>query len=201
MDYYILSDNDKEFFIEINKDTFRTRIEFNWIPEENFKGVAVGCNYNFKGHPVGFLKDNGIVKRLIEGKKNRAIFTIKETDTIIQAGPRLIKDFEPVKDYRSEGFASHDILSGLHCHIGKKKSGNYLVGFTENFTFNQIINKYQDLRAEEAIKLPGLKSCSYVFKSRVQNIQYGVIPIPVALIFEPRLNKVGDFFSDVSEPI
>jgi hypothetical protein len=201
MEYRVLSFSDEECFIEISKNTFRTRIELNWSPDEDFTGIAVGCNYNFKGHPVGFLKDNGLIVSQIDGRRNRGIFEISDTNTIIQAGPSLVIDKEPQKDFKKEGFATHYILSGLHSHLGKKKSGNYVVGFTKKKTFNQMIKKYQELNAEDAIKLPGLKSCSFLFKTKARTYQEGVFPIPVALIFESRADEFGNIFSDISEPI
>ena len=201
MDYKIISNSEEECFIEVIKNSFRTRIELDWTPEKNFSGVAVGCNYSFKGHPVGFLKDNGLVRSVIDGRRQRAVFCVDETDTIIQAGPSLLIDEEPQKDFKAGGFATHFILSGLHSHIGKKKNGNYIIGFTNKLTFNQMIEKYQSLQAEDAIKLPGLKYCSYIFQSRMQTVKHGLFPIPVALIFEPRIKEAGNLLNDVTEPV
>lgn len=121
MEYKIITNSDEECFIEITKNTFRNRIEFDYTPPEDFYGVAIGCNYSYKGHPLGFIKDNGSIVSQINGKTQRGLFCINETDTIIQAGPSLLIDNEPQKDYKAEGFSSHFILSGLHSHIGKKK--------------------------------------------------------------------------------
>ena len=140
MQYRILTKSEEECFIEVTENTFRTRIEFDYTPEEDFYGIAVCCNYHFKGHPIGYLKDNGLVKKQIDGYKNRPIFTIE--DTIIQAGPTLIKNEFPHKDYISEGFSAHQILKGFQCHIGKKQSGNYVLGFTKNYKFSDLCNKY-----------------------------------------------------------
>lgn len=198
MDKKILLISDEECFIEITKNTFRNRIEYDWTPEENFEGVAVGCNYSFKGHPIGFLKDNGDVKSKIDGRRQRAVFCIDETETIIQAGPSFLIDNEPQKDFKKEGFATHYILSGLHCHIGRKKSGNYVVGFTSNLTFNQLIAKYQELNVDDAIKLPGLKQCSFYATTSKSTLQHGLFPIPVALIFEPRRKEFAHLFSNLA---
>lgn len=198
MEYKIITNSDEECFIEITKNTFRNRIEFNYTPPEDFYGVAIGCNYSYKGHPLGFIKDNGSIVSQINGKTQRGLFCINETDTIIQAGPSLLIDNEPQKDYKAEGFSSHFILSGLHSHIGKKKSGNYILGFTKLLTFNQMIEKYQTLFVEDAMKLPGLKLCSFYFANTRQEIKHGTFPIPVALIFEPRLKEVAHLLNDIS---
>ena len=197
MDYRIIANSEDECFIEVVKNSFRTRIDLDWTPEENVSGVAVGCNYNFKGHPVGFLKDNGLVRSVINGRRQRGVFCIEDTDTIIQAGPSLLINEEPQKDFKAEGFATHFILSGLHSHIGRKKSGNYIVGFTSKLTFNQMIEKYQSLNAEDAIKLPGLKYCSFIFQSTMQTVKHGLFPVPVALIFEPRLKEVSNLLDNI----
>jgi len=58
MNYKILTQSEDELFIEVTRATFRTRIVFDFVPDKDFYGIAVGCNYSFKGNPVGFLKDN-----------------------------------------------------------------------------------------------------------------------------------------------
>ncbi len=189
MQYKIVESSEDTFMMEITQNSFRTRIELDWTPEENFKGVAVSCNYHFKGHPIGFLKDNRLIRKQIDGRKQRALFSIDDTESMIQAGPSLIVNGEPKKNFKDEGFATHYILKGLHAHIGRKNSGNYILGFTEKCTFNEMIKKYEDLHCEHAIKLPGLKQFSFYFKSVKQTIQKGVFPIPVALIFESRLDE------------
>ena len=199
MEYKILNKTEDECFIEIIKDTFRTRIEFDWVPEENFKGVAVCCNYHFMGNPVGFIKDNGLVRSKNVGNRKRPLFVIN--DTIIQAGPTLISNCEMKKDYISEGFHSRHILSGFHAHIGVKKSGNYVLGFTKKTTFVELVNKYAALNVENAIKLPGYNKGMFLFQSTQQTIKEGLFPCPSALIFESRLNYVGDLLSEVPQPI
>ena len=197
MDYRFLSKTNEECFIELTENTFRTRLAFNFKPSEDFIGIAVCCNYHFKGHPLGYLKDNGLVMRQIEGHRKRACFAIG--DTIIQAGPALIVNGQKKKnkEYIEEEFSTHYILKGLHVHIGRKKSGNIVVGFTHNLTFGQIIDKYDNLNTTEAIKLPGLKQGSFVFKSKSQTITSGLEIMPIALIFEPCIEKVGNLFSEI----
>lgn len=188
MDYNILSKNDKECFIEIVRDTFRNRIEFNYTPDDNFKGIVVCCNYSFKNHPVGFIKDNGLIRSNIMGYQKRPIFEIN--DTIIQAGPTLIRDSEAFMDYESENIDPRRILSGYHAHIGYKKSGNIIVGYTADYSLRMIVNRYLDLHAVDAIKLPGLKEGAFYFSSTVQTLKTGIYPIPAALVFESKLKKV-----------
>jgi hypothetical protein len=195
MQYRIIKNTQDTFLMEITQNSFRTRIEFDWTPEEDFKGVAVCCNYHFKGNPIGFLKDNRLIRKQIDGKTERALFKIEDTDSMIQAGPSLIVEGKPKKNFKDEGFATHHILKGAHAHIGIKNSGNYVIGFTEQCTFNEMINTYQELNCLNAIKLPGLKQFSFYFKSVKQKIEKGVFPIPVALIFEPRLDNLDEILS------
>ena len=197
VDYRFLSKTNEECFIELTENTFRTRIAFNFKPDDDFIGIAVCCNYHFKGHPIGHIKDNGLILRQIDGYKKRACFAIGET--AIQAGPALIEEgkCKKNKEYFKEGFATHHILKGLHVHIGQKKSGNTDIGFSNNLTFGEIIKKYENLNTIEAIKLPGLKRGAFLFQSKVQKISQGLETIPVALIFEPRLEKVGNLFSEI----
>lgn len=197
MDYNFLRRDPDEVFIEIVSGSFRTRIEFDWTPEDDFEGVALVCNYHFKGHAIGLIKDNGLMISTIPGKKERPVFKIPETESLIQAGPVLVKDYEPI--YNSKGFASKSILSGPHCHIGRKRSGNYIVGFTRKYTPLEIANKYKELNAQEAIKLPGMeKSVGFYFKSRLRTLKEGTIPFPVALIFESPLKKLTHLSGEIS---
>jgi hypothetical protein len=197
MECKIITNSDEECFIEITKNTFRNRIEYDWTPDENFIGLAVACNYNFKGHPLGFLKDNGKIKSQISGNKKRAIFQIEETETMIQAGPTLVRDFQATKNFKEEGFSSHYILSGPHSHIGRKKNGNYILGFTSKHTFNQMISEYLDFKVDDAIKLPGLASCCFFIRTKNKTIQQGAFPAPVVLIFESKRNKLTDIINDI----
>lgn len=192
MEYNILCHNKEEMFIELTRETYRTRIEFNWTPEENFHGIAVCCNYHYKGHPLGYLKDNALVRRQVDGKKQRGIFIIPDTNTVIQAGPKFLESNVVNKNFRKEGIATHEILKGFHVHIGKRKSGNIIVGYTLNSTFSQIIKKYRDMFVYDAIKLPGHRNGSFILRTRLQYIQHGLVPIPVALIFESPLKKPAD---------
>lgn len=192
MEYNILKHNKEEMFVELTRQTYRTRIEFNWVPEENFSGVAVCCNYHYKGHPLGYIKDNSLVMRQIDGKKQRGIFLIPDTNTVIQAGPKFIESNITNKDFKKEGIATHEILKGFHVHLARRKSGNLIVGYTLNSTFHEIIAKYRNIHVYDAIKLPGHKNGAFIFKTKAQYVQYGLVPIPVALIFEPRLKKVTD---------
>ncbi len=196
MEYRILEKNDDDFFLEITRESFRTRIEFDFTPPDDFKGIAVCCSYSFKGNPVGYIKDNGLVRNPISGYKQRPLFQIE--DTIIQAGPSLIKNSEPFKDYLSEGFDQRMILSGFHAHIGRKTSGNIVIGFTKKTTFVNLVNKYASLLTTEAIKLPGLGKGGFYFRSKHQTIQEGVFPLPAALILEPKRDKVGDLFREIT---
>lgn len=196
MDYRFLSKTEDELFIEVTRNTFRTRIEFDYTPAEDFKGIAVCCNYSFMGNPIGYIKDNGLTRNQISGFKNRPLFQIE--DTIFQAGPSLIKDGEPFKDYKSEGFHERFILSGFHAHIGRKDSGNLVIGFTKKMTFVSMVNKYASLNVVEAIKLPGHNKGAFCFKSKFQTISEGTIPMPVALILEPKRDKVGDLFREIT---
>jgi hypothetical protein len=193
MDYKIIKNTENEFFVEVDKDSFRTKIVFDFIADENFKGIAVCCSYNFKGQAVGFLKDNGLIVSKVHGKHNRPIFRID--DTIIQAGPTLLENFEPSKRYQEEGFSSHEILKGTHTHIGQKKFGNYIIGFTKDSTLSEIIKKYQEFNVQNAIKLPGLKQVGFHFKSSHQVISVGSTPMSAALIFESRLKEVTNLNS------
>jgi hypothetical protein len=43
MEHKILKHNEEECFIELINNDFRTKIEFNFNPNENFKGLAVCC--------------------------------------------------------------------------------------------------------------------------------------------------------------
>ncbi len=196
MDYRVLEKTEDQCFIEVIKDTYRTRIEFDYTPSEDFKGIAVCCSYSFKGNPVGYLKDNGLVRNGISGYRQRPLFELG--DTIIQAGPSLIKEGEPFKDYLSEGFDQRAILSGFHAHIGRKESGNIVVGFSKKLTFVSMVNKYAELFTTEAIKLPGHKKGAFYFKSKYRIVKEGVYPTPAALIIEPKLNKVGDLFREIT---
>jgi hypothetical protein len=187
VEYKILKNNDEEFFIEIQKNTFSHKILLDFTPDDDFYGLAICCNYHYKGHPVGFLKDNGLVVSTIPGKKMRPGFEIE--NTIIQAGPTLIENFDHKKNYKDEGFCTHDIISGLHVHIGQKKFGNFIVGLTRKSTLSEIIQKYDDFSVQNAIKLPGGKQAGFYFRSSHQIIQEGLIPMPVALIFESGRKK------------
>lgn len=190
MEHKLLKHNEDEFFIEIIRDTFRTKIMLNYEPDEKFKGIAVACNYHFKGHPIGYLRDNNLVIKQIDGRVQRATFEIGES--AIQAGPTLVENFEPIRNFKSEGFATHYILKGLHSHIGLKKSGNIIFGFTRNNTLKEITDKYIDLHVQNAIKLPGLKQCSFFCNLGAQYVKEGAFPIPVALVIEARLNSVSN---------
>ena len=190
MNYIILKNTEEEFFLEIEKNSFRNKIMFDFVPEENFKGVAICCSYNFKGKAIGFLKDNDLIVHKIKGKENRPLFYIDKS-TIIQAGPTLIKNFKPIKKYQEEGFSTHDILKGPHAHIGQKKSGNYILGFTKSCTFSEIIKKYEHYNAENAIKLPGLNQIGLYFKTKKQTICIGNLPMTAALCFEDKLNEIN----------
>lgn len=190
VNHKLLTHNEDEFFIEIVRDTFRTKIMMDFEPDENFKGIAVCCNYHFKGHPIGYLRDNNLVIKQIDGRMQRATFEIGES--VIQAGPTLVENFEAVRDFKSEGFATHYILKGLHSHIGLKKSGNIVFGFTRKNTLKEITDKYMDLSTQNAIKLPGLKQCSFFCNLGTQYIKEGVFPIPVALVIEARLHSVSN---------
>jgi hypothetical protein len=189
MNYTILKNTEEEFFVEIERNTFRTKIIFDFIPEEDFKGIAICCSYNFQGKAIGFLKDNGLIVHKIDGKPNRPIFHID--DTIIQAGPTLIENFEPVRNFQTEGFSTHDILSGPHAHIGQKKFGNYILGFTKSCTLSEITKKYQDYNIQNAIKLPGLKQVGLYFKSSHQTVSFGNLPMTAALCFESKFKDVS----------
>ena len=190
MNYVFISKNDQECFIEFEIDTFRTRIEFNFTPDDNFKGLAISCCYSFKNHPIGFIKDNGLIRTETIGYRQRPLFEIN--DTMFQAGPTLISESKPFKDFTNEGFDERKILSGFHAHIGRKQSGNIIVGYSANYTLGQMINRYQELFAVEAIKLPGLKEGAFFFRSSRQTIKAGFYPMPCALIFEPRIEKVNN---------
>ena len=188
MEYKIWKNNENEFFVELIKNKFRTRIEFDFVPPDDFKGIAVSCNYDYKGHPIGFLKDNGLVLSNITGRVSRPIFDIDET--YIQAGPTLVENHEINKDFLREGFSAGEIISGLHAHIGNKKTGNYVLGFTRSNTLSEIANKYKsDYHCQYAIKLPGFKRCGFYFKSSNQTIKVGTFPIKAALIFESRIKN------------
>ena len=121
MEYRYWEQNSENFFIELKKGTFMTKIKLNFTPPDDFIGLAVGCNYHYMGHPKGYLRDNGLVIQQIKGKET-GIFKID--DTIIQAGPILVEDGVQAINYLKQGFASHSIVSGLHVHMGEKKSGN-----------------------------------------------------------------------------
>jgi len=188
MNYRIRENSSKAFLIELKLNTFRTRIEFNYTPPENFSGIAVACNYNFRGHPIGFIKDNGLVKRQFDGHRHRSLFY--KYDTCIQAGPALIKDSKACghKDFVKESFSTHYIVGGFHSHIGRKKSGNIIIGCTYEDSLVKIIKRYKKIHATEAIKLPGLSQASFYCNIKQYTLKEGVFPIPVALVFETRLN-------------
>jgi len=198
MDYEILRNNQEEFISEIKSNTFRTRIVFDFEPEKKFKGFAVGCNYSYKGNPLGFLKDNGKKLTTTIGKRKTSVFEIE--DTVIQAGPTLIDCQEKMIEWRKEYFYSNEIIKGFHAHIGVKKNGNILIGFTDNKTLGKIADIYLEYHALSAIKLPGHNVGSFYFKSRVQEIKRGLFPIPIALIIEPKLefSAAFDDFSDLA---
>jgi|694.fasta_scaffold09792_17 hypothetical protein len=199
MKYLKKINRDHEFYAEIFRDTFRTRIVFDFMPDENFKGFAVGCNYSFCGNPIGYLKDNGKSLTNVTGKRKTSVFEIE--DTVIQAGPTLVDCFEKMINWRKEGFISHDVLRGFHPHIGKKKTGNIILGYTTTKTPLSIAKQYMKFTVLSAIKLPGLRKGSFYFKSSHQEIKIGLFPIPVALIIEPKLesktslDKLGQFLS------
>lgn len=195
MEYQILKHNDEEFFCEFFRDTFRSRILFNFTPDENFRGLAVGCNYSFKGHPIGFLKDNGLIISQVNKNNQRCIMNIEEC--AIQAGPTLVEDYEKFTKFIAEKFSTNDIVSGFHVHIGKKRLGNYIIGYTNKSTMSQISEKYISYNVLDAIKLPGLKKGSFYWKSSKQEIKLGKFPIPVALTFEPRLDEFTDFQGEI----
>jgi len=195
VEYQILKHNDEEFFCEFYRGTFRCRILFDFLPDENFRGLAIGCNYSFNGHPKGFLKDNGLIISQVNTSNKRCIMNIE--DCAIQAGPTLVEDFEKFTKYLAEKFSTNDTVSGFHVHIGKKKMGNYIVGFTKSANLSQISDKYIAYNVLDAIKLPGLKKGSFYWKSSRQEIKLGKFPIPVALTFEPKLNESGDYIGEI----
>ena len=121
MQYQILKHNDAEFFCEFTRNTFRSRVIFDFTPEKDFKGLAIGCNYSFKGHPIGFLKDNGLIISQIQKSNQRCVMIVD--DCAIQAGPTLVEDFEIFTNYKAEKFSARELLKGFHVHIGKKKIG------------------------------------------------------------------------------
>ena len=186
MDYRIIENNEEGIFIEVPDGTFRTRIELNFDPPSDFHGIAVGCNYNYKGHPIGKLIDNNLVIGKIQAKTNHCTFEVGYSE--IQAGPTLIENFTKQNKIKNEGFSNRQIAGGLHMHIGKKKFGNYIIGCTYNLTFRKIADKYEELNAQNAIKLPGLENGSFLFKNKVNELRRGVFPIPVALVIEARKN-------------
>jgi len=179
MEYRYWEHNDDNFFIELTKGAFSTKIKMNFEPPEDFIGLAVGCNYHYNGHPIGYLKDNGLLIQQIKGKET-GLFVID--DTIIQAGPILVEDDYPRKDYREQGFSATHILSGLQVHIGQKKSGNILIGMTKKNTYAQIIKKYCDYNTTYALKLPGRNQGSFYYKSEFKEVREGLFPIPCALV-------------------
>lgn len=188
MKYTIYKNNPQGFFMELADGTYRTKILFNFTPDDTFYGVAVGCSYLKNNHPVGYLKDNDKLVTQIPGKEERPYFTIG--GTVIQAGPTLIKDKIPLRrKYTTEGFSSHDVVAGIHCHIGRKKSNNLIIGMTREATFSDIVTHYEEFHCENAIKLAGLKSARFYFRSRIQKIQEGEFPFPVALVFQSLLEK------------
>lgn len=182
MEYKIISSDVNNFFVEIKDETFDTKILFNYTPESNFLGLAVGCNYSYKGNPIGYLKDNGLLLTKIPGHVCRPLFAFD--NTVIQAGPTLLENFEPQFDWKKEKFNAQDIVSGFHAHVGQKKSGNYVFGMTTKLSFQKIIQEYQSHNVQNAIKLPGLNKGSFYFKSRDYLIKEGLFPIPVALVIE-----------------
>lgn len=189
MDYRILKNNENEFFIEITRETFRTRIEFEFTPEDDFRGVAISCSYDFKGHPIGYLKDNGLYLTKITGHSTRPLFHIDETS--IQAGPTLVDNFEINKNFQKEGFSTNELISGFHPHIGQKKLGNYVLGFTKKNTLSEIAKKYkEEYTCQYAIKLPGEKRGGFYFRSSSQTVSEGCLPIKVALIFESKIDNL-----------
>jgi hypothetical protein len=197
MQYTIFKNTPDEFISEITAKSFRTRIVFDFEPYDGFKGFAVGCNYSYKGNPLGFLKDNGKNLTQTIGKRKTSVFEID--DTVIQAGPTLVDCQEKLIEWKKENFYSNEIIKGFHVHIGIKKNGNILMGFSENRTLGKIANLYLEHHALSAIKLPGLKVGSFCFKSMSQEIKKGLFPIPVALIIEPKLecSSTLNEFSDL----
>ncbi len=188
VEYRIWKNTEEECFIELTKDKFRTRIEFNWSPPENFRGIAVSCNYDYKGQPIGFLKDNGKLLPTAIGHETRPIFNIDET--YFQAGPTLVENFEINKSFSKEGFSTNELIAGLHAHIGNKKYGNFVVGFTKSLKLYDIANKYKkEHSCQYAMKLPGFKRCAFYFASSNQVIKIGTFPIAAALIFESRIEN------------
>ena len=196
MEYQILRHNDDEFFCEFSRNSFRSRVLFDFTPEPNFVGLAIGCNYSFKGHPIGFLKDNGLIISQINKNNQRCVMEVD--NCTIQAGPTLVEDYEKFTKFAAEKFSTNDYVSGFHVHIGKKKMGNFVIGFTRKATMAQISDKYIEFKALDAIKLPGHKKGSFYFKSSKQEIKEGLFPIPVALTFEPRLNESGNLSGEVA---
>lgn len=190
MEYRYHEQTEDSFFIEFTQDTFRTKIVLNFEPDEDFIGLAVCCNYNYNGHPIGYLKDNSQVIQQIKGK-NTFIFDIG--DTGFQAGPTLVEDFKPRMDYREQGFSAGHILSGLQVHIGRKKFGNILIGMTKKLTYRQLVDKYVSYTIEDAIKLPGGKQAgAFYYKSDHKEVKEGTFPIVCALVIEPRLKETSN---------
>jgi hypothetical protein len=193
MEYTIHRNNEDEFLIEIQKDSFSTKIVFDFEPDENFYGLAICCNYHKNGHPIGFLKDNGLIVSGIEGKKFRPSFEVG--DSVIQAGPTLIENFIQQKRYKEEEFSTGEIVPGLHLSIGQKKFGNYVVLLTRKAALNVITEKLEKMSCQNAIKLPGLKKIGFYFRSKHQIVKEGLFPMPVALIFCPRIEKNTNLLS------
>ena len=195
MDYTIHRNNQDEFLIEILRDSFSTKIAFDFDPGNNFYGLAVCCNYHKNGHPVGLLKDNGLIVSKIEGKKFRPSFEVG--NSVIQAGPTLIENFEKQKRVKAEEFSTGEIVSGIHVSIGQKKFGNYVIILTKNASLGEITEKLAAMNCQNAIKLPGLKQVGFYFRSTHQVVKYGNFPMPVALVFCPRLQKHADLLSQI----
>jgi len=193
MEYTIHRNNEDEFLIEIQKDSFSTKIVFDFEPGDNFYGLAICCNYHKNGHPIGFLKDNGLIMTKIEGKKFRPIFEVG--NSIIQAGPTLLENFQIQKRFKEEEFSASELSPGCHVSIGQKKFGNYIVLLTKKCLLSGITKKLDEMNCQNAIKLPGLNQVGFYFRSTHQIVKAGNLPMPVALIFEPSRQKGGDLSS------
>lgn len=183
MEYTIIKNTENIFLIQI-KDKYKVALLTNWSPDSKFQGLAVRCSYDVNGNPIGILKDNNLDITQVYGKPERPVFEINRN--VFQAGPTLIQEGKPKKFnyYKKEGFSSGEIKSGEHCHIGIKKNGDVLVGWTKDYTLSEIIRFYEELSAEYVIKLPGHNKTGFLFCSKIQKIQKGEFKWPAALVFE-----------------
>ena len=193
MEYTIHKNNEDEFLMEIQKDSFSTKIVFNFEPDDSFYGLAICCNYHKNGHPIGFLKDNGLIITKIDGKKFRPIFEVG--NSIIQAGPTLLENFVHQRKFKEEEFSACDLSPGYHVSIGQKKFGNYIILLTKKAGLTEITNKLDDAGCQNSIKLPGLNKLGFYFRSTHQIVKAGNLPMPVALIFQPRIEKNTNLLS------